>query len=180
MHGIVSLLDDRHYRLTEQLWAELEQTLGLQGVYVTPFPHFSYNLAHEYDMTKLERMMRQIAYNANAFRLRTSGLGIFTGTPPVLYLPIVRTQELSHFHQRLWLTSMSISSSMNRYYHPEHWIPHITIAFGDMHKNNLPDAIRLLSERNLNWEITINNLSFIEDTRHGQELRFRWNFGSEA
>jgi hypothetical protein len=43
MHGIVSLLDDRHYQLVENLWAELEREFSIRGVYVTPYPHFSYS-----------------------------------------------------------------------------------------------------------------------------------------
>ncbi len=42
MHGIVSLLDDQHYQLVEDLWAELKQEFAVEGVYITPYPHFSY------------------------------------------------------------------------------------------------------------------------------------------
>ena len=91
MHGVVSLLDDEHSKLAEALWAELEKELGLRGVYVTPFSHFSYHVAQGYDVTRLEPRLRQVASHAQAFRVRTSGLGIFTGRPPVLYLPVVRT-----------------------------------------------------------------------------------------
>jgi hypothetical protein len=40
MHGIVSLLDNDHNQLIEELWAELEQEFSVHGVYVTPYPHF--------------------------------------------------------------------------------------------------------------------------------------------
>lgn len=36
-----------------------------------------------------------------------------------------------------------------------------------------------LSERELNWEVTVNNISFIYDTGMKQELRFRFNFGDD-
>ena len=45
MPGIVTLLDPAHCAQTEARWAELEQALGLRGVYVTPYPHFSYHAA---------------------------------------------------------------------------------------------------------------------------------------
>jgi hypothetical protein len=45
MHGVVSLLDAAHYQAVESLWAELAAACGLRGVYVTPFPHFSYHVA---------------------------------------------------------------------------------------------------------------------------------------
>jgi hypothetical protein len=39
MHAIVSLLDNEHYQLVEDLWAELEREFSVQGVYITPYPH---------------------------------------------------------------------------------------------------------------------------------------------
>jgi hypothetical protein len=49
MEATVSLLDEEHYRLTVSLWSELESQFGLRGIHVTPFPHFSYHVAQEYD-----------------------------------------------------------------------------------------------------------------------------------
>ena len=49
MHGIISLLDNDHYQLVEEVWAELEREFSVHGVYVTPYPHFSYHVAQGYD-----------------------------------------------------------------------------------------------------------------------------------
>ncbi len=54
MHAIVSLLDDDHYKLIEDLWAELRREFSVQGVYITPYPHFSYQVAQDYDVDLLE------------------------------------------------------------------------------------------------------------------------------
>jgi len=54
MHGVVSLLDDEHYALVEHLWDEVETELGVRGLYKTPFPHFSYHVAEQYDLDLLE------------------------------------------------------------------------------------------------------------------------------
>ena len=105
-----------------------------------------------------------------------SGLGIFTGSPPVLYVPIVRTRELSEFHATVWKHAARTASGTVDYYHPDDWLPHITLAFGDIHKDNLPDVIRL-SERPLHWHMAINNLSFVEDTGEEQGVRFHFEFG---
>src|SRR5437660_1432707 len=54
VHGVVSLLEDTYYRQVEDLWAELEREFGVRGVYVTPYPHFSYQIASHYDIEVLE------------------------------------------------------------------------------------------------------------------------------
>ena len=177
MHGVVSLLDSIYSRVVEDLWAELERTFAVEGVYVTPYPHFSYHVAPQYDIARLEAILRHFAFNSTAFRVRTAGLGIFTGGSPVLYIPVVRSPELTHVHATLWQQISQVSSDMQDYYHPDQWIPHITIGFGDMSKDLLPQIIRLLSERDFHWEVTINNLALIFDTGIRQELKSRFDFG---
>jgi hypothetical protein len=53
MHGIGSLLDDKHYQLVENLWAGLEREFVVRGVYITPYPHFSYQIAQHYNVKQL-------------------------------------------------------------------------------------------------------------------------------
>jgi hypothetical protein len=63
MHGIVSLLDNDRYQLIEDLWAELKREFSVHGVYITPYPHFSYHVAQYYDVTKLEPILERIGSN---------------------------------------------------------------------------------------------------------------------
>jgi hypothetical protein len=86
MHGIVTLLDNEHYQLVEDLWTELKREFSVDGVYVTPYPHFSYHAAQDYDVDKIESVLERIASNITTFKVRTSGLAIFTGASPVLYI----------------------------------------------------------------------------------------------
>jgi len=99
MHGIVSLLDNDHYQLVEEVWAESEGEFSVHGVYVTPYPHFSYHVAQGYDVDKVESVLQRITSNITTFKVRTSGLGIFTGASPVLYIPVARSLELAELHQ---------------------------------------------------------------------------------
>src|SRR6266581_2087024 len=164
MHGIGSLLDNDHNQLIEELWAELKREFSVQGVYITPYPHFSYNVAQDYDVDKVEPVLQRITSNITTFKVRTSGLGIFTGASPVLYIPVVRSPELTQLHEALWQEIATESSGIQEYYHPYQWMPHITAGFGDISKNNLSEIIHLLAERDFNWEFTVNNIAFIYGT----------------
>jgi len=179
MHGIVSLLDNEHYQLVEDLWAELQREFSVQGVYITPYPHFSYRAAQYYDVHELEPILERITSNITTFQVRTGGLGIFTGAHPVLYIPVVRSQELTELHQELWKVIPTADSGVQEYYHPDQWMPHITIGFGDINKDNLSRIIPWLAERAFNWEITINNLALIYDTGTKQELKARFDISKQ-
>ncbi len=158
--GIVSLLDTRHYHVVEDLWAELKREFGVQGIYITPYPHFSYQVASLYDTESLEPVLRDFAASHKSFRVNTTGLGIFTGRMPVLYIPVVRNTELTQFQQELWraLSTANTGSEIQEHYHPDAWMPHVTIGFGDLDSDILARMIRYLSERDFNWRILIDNI----------------------
>ena len=82
VNGIVSLLDDKHYELVENLWAELGREFGLKGIYITPFPHFSYQVAEHYEVELLESVLQRFALKSAKFKVKTTGLGIFTTAQP--------------------------------------------------------------------------------------------------
>jgi 2'-5' RNA ligase len=178
MHGVVSLLDDEHYALVEHLWDELEAGLGVRGLYQTPIPHFSYHVAEGYDVHLLEPILRRLASRCAMFRARTAGLGVFPGDHPVLYVAVVRSPALSALHQKLWRELAGASTGAVEYYHPERWMPHITLAHGDMFKDHLPDIVQMLSARAFDWEIEVNNLALICDAGATQEVRLRFDLPS--
>lgn len=179
MHAIVSLLDNDHHYLIEDLWAELKREFSVQGVYITPYPHFSYQVAQDYNVDLLRPVLKRITSNITTFKVRTSGLGIFTGASPVLYIPVVRSLELTQLHQELWEETSTSGSGIQEYYHPDQWMPHITIGFGDMDQDNLSHIIPYLVNREFNWEITINNIALIYDTGTKQELKSRFDISNQ-
>jgi 2'-5' RNA ligase len=180
MHGIVTLLDNDHYQLIEDLWAELERRFSVRGVYITPYPHFSYHVAQGYDLDRVESILKRITSNITTFKVRTSGLGIFTGAPPILYIPVVRSLELTQLHEEICKEIATASSGVQEYYHPEQWMPHITIGFGDINKDNLSQIIPFLDQRDFNWEITVDNIALIYDTGTKQELKSRFEISNQA
>ena len=180
MHGVVSLLDKQHYALVEHLWDELETGLAVTGLYQTPFPHFSYHVAEGYDLDLLGSILMRVASRCAMFRVRTAGLGVFSGDHPVLYVPVVRTPALSALHRRLWQELATASAGAVEYYHPERWMPHITLADGDVLKDHLPHIVRMLSAREFAWEIEVTNLSLIYDTGTSQGVRLRFDLPSDT
>jgi len=178
MHGVVTLLDDRHYARVEALWEELGQKFDVRGMYVQAFPHFSYQVAEAYDDDyACERFLRELAARTAPFRVRTAGLGIFTVASPILYIPLVRSPALAQLHRDIWEgVRQCVHSAVSHYYHPDEWAPHITLAQGDIDYDKLADIVRLLSPRNFHWEINVNNLAIIYDTGREQGIRCRFNF----
>lgn len=160
---VVSMLDRKHYQQVEDLWAELARKFGVKGIYISPRPHITFQIATCYEVKSLESVLQRFASNKTPFKVRTTGLGIFTGSEPILYIPVVRSPELTQFHEALWQEIFNTGSSIEDHYHPTRWVPHITIGIGDMNKRNLSQIIRFLVKRDFNWEISIDNVVLVHN-----------------
>ena len=161
MHGIVSLLDEKHYKLVEGLWGELESDFGLSGIKVTPFPHFSWNIANDFNYPDLETALQRIASSVRPFRLVTTGVGLFTGEKTTIYIPVVKTVELLRYHGLIWELTASASHGRSPLYSPAQWMPHISLAYGDVTQQNIGPLMERLAFQSFNWEMTIDNIALV-------------------
>ncbi len=161
MNGIASLLDQAASQHVERLWRELETDCGLVGVRVTPFPHFSWQVTEGYDLPRLKTTLQKTARGMQPFVVHTAGLGLFTGESPVIYVPIVREKSLLRLHEMLWERTKKLAIRPASYYAPDQWIPHITLAYGDVDMESLGCALRTLAVQSFDWEIKVDNFVFV-------------------
>lgn len=182
MYGVVSLLDEVHHERVEAIWAELKASFGIHGVHLTPIPHFTYHLAENYDMSRLDGILSEIAEKTTPFTISTAGLGLFTGPEPVLYITITINQPLLDLHHALYKALAEvpgqpvIAESTAPLYHFGAWQPHITLTHHDVDHDLMPEVIRLLAERDFNWQIEVNNLAVLGGAEI-HSLRTRYPLG---
>jgi hypothetical protein len=100
---------------------------------------------------------------------------VFTGASPVLYLPIVRSPELARFQVAVWSAASVAATKLDQHYHPASWVPHVSLAFGDTSPAGVAAAVELLGERDLSWDLELDNLSVVKGAGHRpQELVARY------
>jgi 2'-5' RNA ligase len=179
MQGIVSMLDPQTTATVEALWTELEQQFGLRYAR-TAYPHFSYQVVERYVAPTLEPILRRLAEAARPLRVTTSGLGIFTGERPVLYVRVVRDGTLSAFHRAIYDAALPLCEGMHDYYVPALWNPHITLAMQDLTHEMLPDVIRLLSRRPFQWNSTVDSLSLVLNAQGTRDNWRHYLFGGDC
>jgi 2'-5' RNA ligase len=177
MHGIVTLLNPPVYSQVEALWQELEAACGLSGIKMTPLAHFSWQVAEKYNLEQTGEILERVARRTKPFPASASGLGIFTGQVPVVYIPVVKDECLLHYHASLWEETQSVVEGASSYYSPDLWIPHITLAYGDVDLEKLNCAIKTLAFTTLNLEIQVNNLSLVyQDDGEEGWLKYKFDF----
>ncbi|WP_242918573.1 2'-5' RNA ligase family protein [Pontibacter liquoris] len=162
MIAITSLLDEDHSERVLELTGHLEKKFGLTGVKMTPYAHLTLLTAEVPDMEELKHYLDQVSLETPSITVRTTGLGVFPGQSPVVYIPVLRTPPINQLHARLHREISEMSSEMGLYYNPNLWLPHISLALGDTTPEMLGPVLSFLCQFNFNWEIKIENLTILQ------------------
>ena len=169
LHGVGSLVDSEATRRVKAIWSRLDRELGLRGVLVMPYPHVSYQVAQGYDRDNLEVSLARLARETRPFTIRTMGLATFPGPWPVVFVAVEKDYELRAFHGKVWEACLPHARDAFAYYHPDSWIPHITLAHGE-ERNSVPlsgdqvnRVLATLNDQDCRWEIAIDNITLVWD-----------------
>ncbi|WP_420627223.1 2'-5' RNA ligase family protein [Candidatus Leptofilum sp.] len=163
MHGVVSVLEEPHFSQVSPKLADLKRKFGVGSPQATAVPHFSYHVAPEYDIEKLKAVLVETAVTTPPFTVKTTGIGIFPGKLPVLYIPVARTPELQTLHTALWSRLRAVTRAPLDYYSPPNWFPHITLGHSDITPENLGVIVIWLNRQSLAWDVQVTNLTLLHD-----------------
>ncbi len=153
-----------------------------------PFPHCSYHVAEGYDLPRLAEVMRRVAAQTRPFAVGVTGLGAFAAPQPVLYLAVERNAALDALHALLWseLAQPDIARAPMMIYAPPTWVPHITLAMGDLTLDALRTIQARMAGRDLRREVWVSDLTLggipaeaAPDAPHAPLLRFTLGSGDE-
>ena len=163
-HGVVSLLDPGATMRIRETWEKIERALGLCGVRVMPYPHFSYQIAGGYDRSALETSLSQLADRTAPFQIHTTGLASFEGPWPVVFVAVKSDSRLRAMHERVWNLCLPFAQNAVPYYRPGAWSPHITLAHGDedhavpLSREQVRTVLRLLNPKEYRWTVSIEHI----------------------
>jgi 2'-5' RNA ligase len=177
MYAIASLLDLRSEQIVKELWERFEENCGLVGVKVAPLPHFSWQGADSYQMEPVEETLAEISAQLMPFHVRTAGLGIFTGPLPVVYIPLVKDEQLLNIHKMLWERLRPYAVVPNPYYDPSHWMPHITLAIRELEPERLACAVADIARLRIEFDIVVDHTAIIYQTGGKAGMKSTFKFG---
>jgi 2'-5' RNA ligase len=174
MLAIASLLDPFTDQQTRNLWQLLEEKCGLYEIKTAPFPHFSWFGCEDLQWKPVRHKLNSFCRSQNSFSVKTSGIGLFSGPVPILFVSLVKTFELMDMHRKIWRRLEKDLIGANELYSPEQWVPHITIAHGDVTPSNLCCAVKELAFQPLEFEVRVNNISVIYHNEEGVGIKDRF------
>jgi 2'-5' RNA ligase len=168
-HGIVSLLDPSTSERVVGVWRGLEHRFGVRGIFVMPYPHFTYQVAAEYDRDSVEGALEQFARATRPFDVETAGVASFGPPWPVVYIALAEDPSLRILQQEVWAVCSPHARGVADLYHPARWTPHISLAYGDeatstpLPEPTVQEILRLLARGGYRWKLRIDNVALVMD-----------------
>lgn len=175
MFAIMTELDSQSARQIEMIRSRAVAACGGDPAPLQWPLHLSWQGAESYAMGEVEERMRMIAKNVAPITTNIEGVGIFTGSQPVLHLPVTRTPELSALNETLWESLAPLANKSNYYFSPSQWVPHITIVYGTAAAAEAIACMvsQLLSEP-LHLNITLDHIymGYFHGLEYGEAFRY--------
>ena len=161
MLAITSLLSAPHVLLINGIIKRLEEKFGLDDVQATLDPHLTYQLAGVKKLSSLKHVLADIAASTAPFPAFTTGLGVFPGERPVIYIPVLRSDALNALHRRVLAATAPLCLRTDPFSTPDKWLPHISLALHDTTPGLLGPVLSYLNQETYNLELTIDNLAIL-------------------
>lgn len=162
MLAVTSLLDAKHSDLVNQIIYDFEKEFGIRQVQTTPFPHITYLTTEALNLNLLKEYLERSCFGGSVFQVYTTGIGVFPGEHPVVYIPVLRTQPLNKIHAKLYKDIAKLSIEIGQFSKPKLWLPHISLALGDTQIDMMTPLFKYLAQYNFDWEIKIDNLNILK------------------
>jgi 2'-5' RNA ligase len=161
MLALTTLLCDPEAERINSIIKSLETKFGLDDVQATLDPHLTYQLAAVKHLDGLKDALIAVAQGTAPFVAHATGLGVFPGPQPVIYIPVLRTDALNDLHRRIRLATAPLCSQTDRYSAPDLWLPHISLALHDTTPELLGPVLMYLNEETYNLTFSIYNLAIL-------------------
>jgi 2'-5' RNA ligase len=160
--ALVTTLEGPYGTEIRNLWNWFQAKCGVvNSIASNPIPHFSWQAAESYRSARLDEVTQRLADVTMPLTIRTSGIGLFTGTNLVIYIALVKNKTLADLHARLWEQTYGLATNPNLYYHPDRWMPHITLAMDPLDGESVTCMLKKVVFLSFDWEIPVDHFAVI-------------------
>lgn len=164
------LLDDDHAAAV----AQLRHRLGVPVEVPEPVAHVSLLVVLQPPpLPILDAVLAEAAVSAPV-ELRARGVGLFSGQGDnelVVYVPVVRTQELSSLHARLHDAVCAAGGVVDGHYEPRSWQPHVTVWDRTLTTGRVADVVaELVAGSPVGWTTIADHIARFD--RNGDMVRY--------
>ena len=157
--GILSTIEGQPYKDVKRLWKLFEKQYNSIGVQTFNHPNVTFQGGEVTDIKVLVREFRDFAVEIEPFKIEVDGLGRFDRS--VIYLRVKKSREIARINEVANQLLKTRCVKVFEEYSPERWIPHITVAMGDLLESEFDKAWSSLSGVKFGFEQQLHNICLV-------------------
>jgi 2'-5' RNA ligase len=169
--GVVSILEGEAYAETKRMWRFFEKQYGSKAIQNFPHPHLSFQGGKSKDLKTIDSKLQNLSREILPFPVIIRGIDTFKKPERVIFLSVRRTKILQSIHKKIDDLLQKYCTWTFRYYTPQNWIPHVTLAQKDITPADFRNAQEYLESLCLNYELTLCNLCLVRWYDQGRKIR---------
>jgi 2'-5' RNA ligase len=163
MQALIAEFSEESNEIIRSIWSQVETSCGEKSKLSFIYPHFTWQAAERYQVQEFEMILRNAFLGQRPFKIKLAGIGIFTGEKPVVYLNMVKTPFISKIHGVITDVSQAYITSLESYWLPENWMPHLTLMEPGTDLKTISEFLPCILERKFNKEIEVKSICLHTD-----------------
>lgn len=158
--GVLSILEGKPYKVVKKLWKIFEEKYNSVGVQVFSHPNITFQAGETENLKQLKKDFEILVNEIKPFEIEVDGFGHFD--KKVIYLKVKKNSGLIEINKKVNDFLRSYCFKLFEYYTPKNWIPHITLAMGDLTKENFEIAWNELRNKKFRFKQRLHNLCIVK------------------
>ncbi len=124
-------------------------------------PHITLAAWNDEKERDLTNEIKQFALEVEGTGVLFSSIGIFPADQSVVYLSPVKDDNLNNIHSRFYQKLGGLIGNFVKYYTPDHWVPHCTLA-AKLTKAEVLESVSILMDIQFPIKATISQVELIK------------------
>jgi hypothetical protein len=161
INGIITRLPSFFETEIQNVWNDFQHQIGISRIKTTSFPHLTWVIAKHTDEDLVDHQLNIFRKKITPFVFSTNGIGVFTGKRPAVYIQIKPDIRLLAFQNQLYDLFSDHSEGLKKFYAPDRWIPHISVAIEDIDTSNIGRVMEYLLPKSFKHDIRIEYFTLV-------------------
>ncbi|OEH91086.1 2'-5' RNA ligase family protein [Bacillus solimangrovi] len=166
--GIASLLSGQEKKEVLHYWDVFKEEYHSVGVQSFDHPNLGFQGGECSDVEALKVELVNLCERIRPFEIIVDGFGYFESPAKVVFLNVIKTNALLELHKEINRLLDDKCNDIFELYTPENWVPHISLAMGDLSNEHFDKFKVDYAEKSPSFNQTISNLALVEFKNNGR------------
>ena len=169
--GVVSILEGEAYQEIKKMWRLFEKEYDSKAIQNFPHPHLSFQAGISEDLKTIDAKLNILSSEINPFPITLGGIGTFEKPERVIFLSVTRAETIQRIHKKISDLLQKYCLQTFKFYTPSNWLPHVTLAQGDLTLNQFRKAKKDLENYHPHYKLILHNICLVRWYDQDRKIR---------